>query len=239
MTDKNLTHIYLLRDRSYSMTSIKEQTDVGFNVFIEKQKEVPGECLVTLVDFDDKYEVVYSNLPLSQVPVSNLQPRGNTALYDSLGKLIEDTGRELAKLPENRRPASVVFAVLTDGYQNASLGGNTSLNNYWGAPEPSHWYKHFTAPQLKTMIEEQQTKYSWNFYFLGANQDAILVGGDLGFYSTNSLTYSGEYVASAMASAANSVSAFRGATASGVSYGEAILAAAFTDSDRTEATDES
>jgi hypothetical protein len=243
MTNPNLTHIFVLRDRSYSMNSIKEQTDSGFDEFIAAQREVDGECLVTLVDFDDQYEVVYARKPLNEVPPSNLQPRGNTALHDSLGKLIEDAGRELASLPEDKRPGSVIFVVLTDGEQNAHLGNPRRngifypQNNWYSPSVETATYKLYTASQLRELIKRQQDVYSWNFYFLGANQDAVLVGGDLGFYASNSLTYTGQNTGAAFAATATSTANYRTNVMRGISHGEAVIAAAFTDEDRTAATE--
>lgn len=239
MTDPNLTHIYMLRDRSGSMLDIKRQTDSGFDEFIAVQKAADGECRVTLVDFDHDYEIVFSNLPVDEVPKSNLQPRGSTALHDSLGKFITDTGRELRALPEDERPGSVVFVVLTDGMQNASLGGSWAWNPTMVSDSGINefGFKHYTARELKKMIKHQQDAYSWNFYFLGANQDAILVGGELGFLGSNSLTYSGANTNIAMAAVGNSVVTYRGAMTKGASYGAAVASATFTDEDRTAATE--
>ena len=87
MTDKNLTHIYLLLDRSGSMQSIKTDTEGGFAAFVEEQKRTPGECRVTLAQFDNHYDVVYADRPIADVPALDLQPRGSTALLDAMGKL--------------------------------------------------------------------------------------------------------------------------------------------------------
>jgi hypothetical protein len=63
MTNTNLTHLYFLLDRSGSMNSIVEDTVGGFDAFIAEQRETPGECRVTLAQFDDAYEEVYADSP--------------------------------------------------------------------------------------------------------------------------------------------------------------------------------
>ena len=63
MTDPNLTHLYFLLDRSGSMNSIVEDTVGGFDAFIAEQRTTPGECRVTLAQFDDHYEEVYADRP--------------------------------------------------------------------------------------------------------------------------------------------------------------------------------
>ena len=67
MTKPNSIEIIFVVDRSGSMERIAEDMRGGFNAFIEKQKETPGDCKVTLTQFDDHYDVVYGALPLNEV----------------------------------------------------------------------------------------------------------------------------------------------------------------------------
>ena len=60
MTNPNLTWIAFLLDRSGSMQSIKTDTEGGFAAFIAEQQNATGECAVTLAQFDNDYEIVYS-----------------------------------------------------------------------------------------------------------------------------------------------------------------------------------
>ena len=87
MTDPNLTHLYFLLDRSGSMQTIVDDVRGGFDAFVAEQRRAPGTCRVTLAQFDDSYEEVYADLPVGDVPPLVLQPRGRTALLDSLGRL--------------------------------------------------------------------------------------------------------------------------------------------------------
>ena len=79
MTNPNLTHLYFLLDRSGSMQSIKDDTEGGFDAFIAEQRKQPGECRVTLAQFDDQYEEVYRGRARGRraaaVPVSRAAPR--------------------------------------------------------------------------------------------------------------------------------------------------------------------
>ncbi|GAA1786198.1 MAG: VWA domain-containing protein [Actinobacteria bacterium] len=181
MTDANLTHLYFLLDRSGSMQTIKSDTEGGFAAFIEQQRTAAGACRVTLAQFDDSYEVVYADRDLAQVPVLDLQPRGMTALLDSLGRLITESGARLAALPEPARPGTVVVAIMTDGMENAS--------------------HEWTHPAIKALIEQQEQDYGWEFLYLGADQDAIEVGASIGIAPANSLTYARSNVSDAMAAA--------------------------------------
>ena len=84
MTNPNKTLIAVLLDRSGSMTTIKEDVEGGFNAFIAEQKKVEGTCRVTLAQFDNTYDVVYTDKDINDVPSLDLQPRGMTALLDSI-----------------------------------------------------------------------------------------------------------------------------------------------------------
>jgi hypothetical protein len=195
MTDPRKALIAVLLDRSGSMESIKSDTEGGFNAFIAEQRKQPGEVNVTLAQFDTEYEVVYANKSVGDVPRLDLQPRGGTALYDSLGRLITDVGAALAATQEDDRPAKVIVVVMTDGHENSS----------------TEW----THDAVSSVIRRQERDYSWEFVFLGANMDAVAIGQQLGFAADRSMTYAttGAGVASAFAANSDLVSRLRAAPA--------------------------
>jgi hypothetical protein len=169
MTDKNLTHIYFLLDRSGSMQSIKTDIEGGFAAFVDEQRATPGECRVTLAQFDTEYETVYADRPVADVGQLVLEPRGSTALLDSMARLIIEGGRRLAELPEDRRPGTVIVAIMTDGLENAS--------------------REWTHAAVKRLVEQQTTEYAWQFLYMGADQDAIEVGAQIGVPMAQSVTF--------------------------------------------------
>lgn len=192
MTRSDLTHLYFLLDRSGSMQSIKTDTEGGFDAFITEQREaVTGECRVTLAQFDNSYEVLYSDVPLAEVPPLDLVPRGSTALLDAMGRLITDAGAQLAALPEEQRPGTVVVAVMTDGHENAS--------------------KEWTHPAIKALVEQQTTAYRWQFMYMGADQDAIEVGRSIGVAADHAVTYGRGRAREAMAATSAKVAGLRAA----------------------------
>lgn len=169
MTNPQLSLVAALLDRSGSMHSIADDTRGGFDSFVGKEREQDGNTVVTLAQFDQQYELVYSSQPIRTVPPLVLQPRGSTALYDAIGRLITDVGAELAALPENERPGSVTVVVMTDGHENSS--------------------KEWTNTAVRALIAQQEKDYQWDFVFLGSNIDAVDVGTDLGFARDKSMTY--------------------------------------------------
>lgn len=160
---KNHSEIICILDRSGSMASIKDDAIGGFNTFIEGQKKVQGTANVTLVLFDNEYEKVYENIDINSVAILTDQvfvPRNTTALNDAIGKTINEVGDRLNKTPEDQRPEKVLITILTDGYENAS--------------------REFDNNKIKEMINHQREKYSWEFIYLAANQDAFATAGNYG-----------------------------------------------------------
>lgn len=169
---KDLTDITVVLDRSGSMSNVRVDTIGGFNVFLEEQRKAPGSAKLTLVQFDHEFTRVVDAIDVENVaPLTDLTyiPRGNTALLDAIGRSIVETGQRLAALPEMERPGIVVFAIITDGHENAS--------------------KEYSRGAVFDMITLQREKYSWQFLFLGANQDAIAAGQSFGIQAGNAATY--------------------------------------------------
>lgn len=168
------THLVILLDRSGSMHAIKEDTIGGLHNLIEEQKKLPGECRLTLAQFDwenglFRYEEIYKNKLIIEVSEVRLVPRGWTPLLDAVGRAINDTGRLLSETPEDERPEFVIFVIATDGLENRS--------------------SEFSCGQIKSMIKTQTETYKWKFAYIGANQDAFAEAGGIGISAQASMTY--------------------------------------------------
>jgi hypothetical protein len=172
---QDLTELVCIIDRSGSMASTREAAEEGFNSFIAKQKDDPGESRVTLVQFDNGYEKIHDNTPIQNVGRYSLNPGGSTALWSAIKKTVREVGERLAKTPECDRPAKVIVVIVTDGGENAS---------HYSAWEPVN-----SADVINKMITEQESVYSWKFIYIGSNQDAIATAGDLGIKSGSAMTY--------------------------------------------------
>lgn len=171
MTDPNYTAIAVLMDRSGSMMTVKTDAEGALAAYIAEQRKVPGKCTIRLSDFSDHYRSVYASTPIADAPAYELVPRGSTALLDGIGRLVAEFGEELAALPEDERPGTVIVVIQTDGYENAS--------------------RELTREQVFQAITRQREDYGWDFLFLGAGQDAIQVGASLGVAAGSSISYSG------------------------------------------------
>ncbi|HEY0458392.1 MAG TPA: vWA domain-containing protein [Pyrinomonadaceae bacterium] len=169
---KNKTDITIILDRSGSMESVKSDTVGGFNSFLSEQQQVEGAAALSLVQFDDQYEIVYEDRDIQaadRLTEATFQPRGMTALLDAVGRTINSVGGRLAALPETERPDKVLFVIMTDGFENAS--------------------KEFNAAKISEMINHQRNVYKWEFMFIGANQDAVLSAREIGIPAQAALTY--------------------------------------------------
>lgn len=188
MTRSDLTDITLVLDRSGSMQSVRDATIEAFNGFITSQRTGAGAARVTMIQFDDQYEVLYRDQPIAQAPLltdKTFLPRGSTALLDAMGRAMIETGVRLRETPEAERPGTVLFVTLTDGEENSSHS--------------------FNSTRINSMIAEQRDKYAWQFVFLAANQDAIATAAQLGIGRDQALT-----MAASPAGMRGSMDAFNG-----------------------------
>lgn len=198
MTRADFTHIAIVLDRSGSMASVVEDTIGGFNKFLSEQRNKPGKNLLTLVQFDNEYQIVHDGCPLADVPNLNhstYEPRGSTALIDAIGRTIDRLGRKLADMPEHERPGKVIMCVITDGQENSSTEYCVAEGIVW-APPPilgGGRIRMNVGPnkfaRVQQMIARQREKYQWEFVFLGANEDGIAqAAGSFGFQHVYSYT---------------------------------------------------
>jgi Mg-chelatase subunit ChlD len=178
------TLLVLVVDRSGSMVAIRQDMEGGIEHLIKEQATGPGDCVVTLAQFDTEYELVFEAIPAAEVTGYHLVPRGSTALLDAIGRTIGGVRSWLEKLPAERQPDQVVFAVVTDGLENSS--------------------REWSRDQVMAAVKERSDA-GWQFSFLGANQDAIKEGGDLGVDAARAMTYSPARAAAAMSSLSDSV----------------------------------
>ena len=162
MDRTNHVDITMVLDRSGSMEGVREETIRSFNRFLSDQREEPGEAVLTLVQFDDEYEVVYDAAPLVDVPDLTAQryvPRSSTALLDAMGQTIKRTDARLGDRRSQHAATKVLFVVITDGLENAS--------------------REYDQRLVFDLIRERQRR-GWQFVFLGANQDAIATASQYG-----------------------------------------------------------
>ena len=172
---KGLTELVFILDRSGSMSGLESDTIGGYNALLEKQKKEPGEAVITTVLFDDKYELLHDRINIRGiVPITDREyyVRGITALLDAVGKTINKIGNAQKHTAEDERAEHVMFVITTDGMENASC--------------------EFSYAKVRKMIENQKSKYGWEFIFLGANIDAIATAERFGISEDRATNYNAD-----------------------------------------------
>lgn len=170
MSNKDYTALVLVVDRSGSMRQIATTVQDALEEFVNKQVLEPGHLTIDTVFFDSEIEDRASFVNPKETTLDlSVTPRGMTALFDAVGLKIDSFGHALSLLPEEDRPSKVIFVIATDGLENSS--------------------KEFTLELVAEKIKHQQVKYSWDFTFIGANQDAVLTAASLNIPEASAITF--------------------------------------------------
>lgn len=173
MTKPEPLQIVCILDRSGSMSALVTDTIGGYNSFLAKQREEPGEAQVTTVLFDGEYEKIADAVPLKIAPNltgKEYYARGTTALLDAVGLTISDMLGKMEKegiCPAKRR---VLFMIMTDGQENSS--------------------REYNKATVKGLIDLTTEKYKWNYIFMGANIDSVSEAAAIGIGSRHAVNYS-------------------------------------------------
>ena len=169
---KNLTELVFILDKSGSMSGLEKDTIGGFNSMLDQQSKVDGECVITTVLFDNRYELLHDRIDIRAVqPITGKEyfVAGSTALLDAIGKTIHKIGAVQKNTTEDYRAEKVMFVIITDGEENAS--------------------RNYSSMQIRQMIQRQKERYGWEFIFLGANIDAVETAGRFGIDADRAVDY--------------------------------------------------
>jgi Mg-chelatase subunit ChlD len=154
-------HLYVLLDRSGSMSSMADAVVEGFNQLLVDQQAAGADALISMVQFDtqDPQEVLADAIPLAEMaPLSmhTFQPLGGTPLLDATGLLL---GKAIVRANGVGDAEHVVFATITDGHENAS--------------------REFTLDAIRATIADRSAA-GWSFVFLGADPSSYAEADRLG-----------------------------------------------------------
>jgi len=190
---KEHINILCVLDRSSSMSSIIGEAISGFNYFLKEQKKVKGYATLQTMLFDTEF--IISKLKniqkVKKFDKKTYTPRGCTALYDAIGKTIDNELDRLSILPKSERPTKTLCVILTDGEENSS--------------------REYHQDLIKRMINEMREEFNWEFIFLAANQDAMFTADGLGISKGNAMNFdaTGDGVTYAYASMSKATTHYR------------------------------
>lgn len=165
------TEIVFILDASGSMGGLEDDTVGGFNSMLDENRDEPGEAVVSTILFSDGSRVLHDRIDIREVPAltrAQYRCRGCTALLDAVGGAIEHTDLVQRVQPEGYRADRVLFAITTDGMENAS--------------------RRYTYDRVRRLIESHREQ-GWEFLFIGANIDAAAEAGRIGIPRENAADY--------------------------------------------------
>lgn len=169
---KGLTELVFILDRSGSMSGLEKDTIGGFNSMLAKQKDVDGEAFVTTVLFDNTYTLLHDRIDIKAVnPISEKEyfVGGSTALLDAMGVTISKIANVQKNTSDGFKAEKVIFVIITDGEENSS--------------------REYSSDKVKALVEKQQSKYGWEFIFLGANIDSVHTAKHFGIGRDRAVDY--------------------------------------------------
>lgn len=161
--NKDRTELVFILDKSGSMSGLESDTIGGFNGLLRQQQEEPGDCRITTALFDTRCQLLHDRIDIGAVSAltdQDYRTGGGTALLDAVGLIIDKIGSAQQHTATQYRAQKVLVVIVTDGMENAS--------------------RRYSLAQVRHMIERQQSKYGWEFLFLGANIDAVEVADGIG-----------------------------------------------------------
>lgn len=169
-TKKNKLAVYILLDRSGSMSAKWDETLSALNTFADKiSQDKKLDPRLTLAVFDNQsYDILRDEVKAKDwksLKPDEAPPRGWTPLYDSVGKIIAK-----ADVNDDKRTQIVI---ITDGAENAS--------------------REISKDKAKQLLDRCKEK-KWDIVFLGADFDAMTQAASVGVGSNFSInTSQGNY----------------------------------------------
>lgn len=193
---------YCVIDCSGSMANCINDTIGGFNLFLDNQ---PKDSMVSTYLFSNhtkEIDRLKSADSATRLTKTNYRPFGPTALLDAIGHAIT--------IASNCTADTINMVILTDGEENAS--------------------KNFDKSLVFDMIEDRK-KQGWNFVFLGANQDAIMVAQTFGIPQNGAMTFDTKCVDQVFRSTSEALERARSGATQGVEFSQIERAASCPSTD--------
>ena len=172
----NFIHVCFIIDESSSMWTSVSDVKGGFAKIIEEQRSNEnGTCAISIFRFatyPKEADFIMEDIE-NVYPELAYNPSGCTAMYDGIGKAIDEIGERLAAMPEEERPEKNLIVIMTDGEENSS--------------------RIYQPSKIREMIKHQQDKYNWTFLYIGTDisntNDADRIGIGRKFATTRNKLY--------------------------------------------------
>jgi hypothetical protein len=152
---EGLTEVLAVLDKSAQVEKVKSAVVTDYNALLTEMK-LAGEVIWTTIDFGAAPETVHDRVKVKsakKLVKKDFSVSGKAALFDTVGKAIDDLGVKLNETPEEGRPSRVIVFIGSAGIDNAS--------------------KQYTLDEIKAKVDHQRSVYSWQFIFAGADIHAF------------------------------------------------------------------
>ena len=153
-------HACVVLDSSESMNALKDAVQFSLNEFLGRlRNRMEWKKRLDVYKFSDRCEQIVDELDLNQISYDALhaaiavENQGASAMNDAICHAIDALGEKLAAMPERERPETVVFAIVTDGRDNAS--------------------KKFTLADVWKRVTCQSYVFSWKFEYLAMKANEL------------------------------------------------------------------
>lgn len=206
---RKITYVALVIDRSGSMDSVRKQALNGLNEQIQTLRanaELGGETYVTLIQFNDRVEVLFDKLPaseLKELTLDDYRPSGGTAMYDAVfaaTQRIAATRQELNSTDD----IGHLIVVISDGEENAS--------------------KNVDANTISRITRELQATEKWTFTYMLSNVDLAKVQNQVSALRGNVTWYNSSAVGTSLgfAQTSNATANYLGTRSAGATFTNAF-----------------
>jgi hypothetical protein len=151
---EGLTEVLAILDKSAQAEKTAGAAVAAYNDLLASLKK--ADAVWTTVTFGAVSQTVYDRARVKDVKKlvkKDFAVGGKAALFDTVGKAVDDLGAKLSKTAEEDRPSKVIVLIGTAGIDNAS--------------------KKYTLDEIKSKIDHQRQVYSWEFIFAGADVSAF------------------------------------------------------------------
>jgi hypothetical protein len=163
-----LTYNGIVLDKSGSMYPVRDSTYSSLMKFQADQLEdevINHSSPLIIHTFSNDVTLEHQKKLSDQIKF-DYHPSGGTALYDAIGVAVSHAQKYMDTTLD--KPEIVNIIIMTDGMENSSVEYNSNT--------------------IKELFKTYQEK-GWEFIFLGANQDSILTGGDMGLQREQCLNF--------------------------------------------------
>jgi hypothetical protein len=147
---EGLTEVLAILDKSAQAEKTAASEVTAYNDLLAGLKK--ADVVWTTVTFGAASETVYDRVGVKNVKKlvkKDFAVSGKAALFDTVGKAVDELGAKLSETAEEKRPEKVIVFIGTAGIDNAS--------------------KKYALDEIKAKIAHQRQVYSWHFVFAGVD----------------------------------------------------------------------